>query len=108
MGKFSTAVNVWACIWTLFVSVIFILPTERPVTALTMNYAIAFLGLILGFSTIYWYISGKKFYTGPVIEATDEDSLRNSMDHDSRQEKVENKKWNHETWGLGYDFIFYF
>ncbi|THV53655.1 hypothetical protein BGAL_0045g00140 [Botrytis galanthina] len=92
MGKFSTAVNAWACIWTLFVSIIFILPTERPVTALNMNYAIAFLGLILGFSTIYWYVSGKKFYTGPVIEAADEDSLRHSLDRDSRQEKVENQK----------------
>ena len=91
MGKFSTAVNAWACIWTVFVSIIFILPTERPVTALNMNYAIAFLGLILGFSTIYWYISGKKFYTGPVIEAADEDSLRNSLDRDSRQEKEENQ-----------------
>ncbi|RAL64633.1 hypothetical protein DID88_001666 [Monilinia fructigena] len=75
--------------WHLVSSSFF--PTERPVTALNMNYAIAFLGLILVFSTVYWYISGKKFYTGPVIEAADEDSLRNSLDRDSRQEKVENK-----------------
>lgn len=33
LGKWSTAVNAWACIWTLFVSIIFILPTIMPVTA---------------------------------------------------------------------------
>ena len=33
-----------------------------------MNYAIAFLGLIFVFAGVYWYISGRKFYTGPRIE----------------------------------------
>lgn len=38
-----------------------------------MNYASAFLVLILGFATIFWYISGRKFYHGPVVEAQAED-----------------------------------
>ena len=33
MGKFSTAVNIWACVWTAFVSIIFLFPTAYPVTA---------------------------------------------------------------------------
>ncbi len=37
MGKASVFVNAWACIWTLFVSIIFILPTFRPVTAETVR-----------------------------------------------------------------------
>lgn len=69
LGKASFYVNAWACIWTLFVSIIFILPTLRPVTALNMNYAVAFLGLILLAALSYWYIGGRKFYTGPLIEA---------------------------------------
>lgn len=69
MGKFSTAVNVWACLWTLFVSIIFILPTVRPVAADTMNYAAAFLVAIFVAALTYWYISGKRWYTGPLIEA---------------------------------------
>jgi hypothetical protein len=44
-------------------------PTELPVTALTMNYAIAFLGGILIASTVWWFISGRKYYHGPIIEA---------------------------------------
>jgi amino acid transporter len=69
MGKLSPFVNAWTCIWTFFVSIIFILPTIRPVTANNMNYAIAFLGFILLCAAVYWYLGGKKFYTGPLIEA---------------------------------------
>jgi hypothetical protein len=39
-----------------------------------MNYAIAFLALIFFFSAVYWYMSGRKFYTGPLIEADIADS----------------------------------
>ncbi|KAL8692848.1 MAG: hypothetical protein Q9218_002198 [Villophora microphyllina] len=69
MGKIGYIVNGYACLWTLFVTIIFILPTVRPVGGDTMNYAIAFLGAILLFAAIFWYLTGKKYYTGPLIEA---------------------------------------
>jgi amino acid transporter len=69
MGRFSTIVNAWACLWTLFVSIIFILPTARPVTADTMNYAAVFLIAILAAAYAYWFLGGKKWYTGPLVEA---------------------------------------
>jgi amino acid permease (GABA permease) len=74
MGVFGKFVNAWACLWTLFVSIIFILPTVRPVTAQTMNYAAVFLVFILACAAIFWYISGRKNYSGPVIEAEGYDS----------------------------------
>ena len=37
MGKASVFVNAWACIWTLFVTIIFLLPTVRPVTAINVS-----------------------------------------------------------------------
>jgi amino acid transporter len=40
MGKASFFVNAWACIWTFFVSIIFILPTVRPVTAVNVSCAL--------------------------------------------------------------------
>ncbi|KIW16053.1 hypothetical protein PV08_06104 [Exophiala spinifera] len=69
MGRFSPYVNAWACIWTFFVSIIFILPTIRPVTAQNMNYAIVFLAFILLCAAVFWYLGGKRYYTGPLIEA---------------------------------------
>jgi len=69
LGKAGYYVNAWACIWTLFVSIVFIMPTVMPVTDINMNYAIVYLGGILAFAAVYWYIQGRKFYTGPLIEA---------------------------------------
>ncbi|KAL8873614.1 MAG: hypothetical protein Q9174_000939 [Haloplaca sp. 1 TL-2023] len=69
MGRFSALVNTIACVWTLFVTIIFILPTVRPVEGATMNYAIAFLAGILLFAALFWYLGGKKYYKGPLVEA---------------------------------------
>ncbi len=38
-----------------------------------MNYASAFLALILLAAGLYWVAGGRKFYTGPLIEAQAED-----------------------------------
>jgi hypothetical protein len=38
-----------------------------------MNYASAFLVLVLLSALLYWYISGRKFYHGPIVEAQFED-----------------------------------
>jgi len=34
-----------------------------------MNYATVFLVAILLASMIWWYASGKRYYTGPIVEA---------------------------------------
>lgn len=69
LGWASPFINAWACLWTLFVSIIFILPNFRPVTAENMNYAVAFLAFILLASMFFWFVNGKRYYTGPVVEA---------------------------------------
>ncbi|TID23482.1 putative amino acid permease protein [Venturia nashicola] len=74
MGKFGPAVNIWACVWTAFVSIIFLCPTVMPVTADTMNYAAAFLVAIYVAATAYWFAGGRKWYTGPLVEAEVNDS----------------------------------
>ncbi|KAL8673933.1 MAG: hypothetical protein Q9168_001680 [Polycauliona sp. 1 TL-2023] len=69
MGKWSWWVNAYAVAWTLFASIIYLLPTVRPVSLSTMNYAVAFLAAILVCSAIFWYTAGRKYYTGPLVEA---------------------------------------
>lgn len=87
LGRASKFINIWACCWTLFVSIIFIMPTLRPVTADNMNYAIAFMALILLFSLVWWYAGGRKYYTGPLIEA----EISESEIRDSSSGEVEAK-----------------
>jgi hypothetical protein len=91
LGRASVFVNAWACLWTLFVSIIFILPTVRPVTALEMNYASAFLALILGAAAISWYAGGRRYYTGPIVEAEREDGMRTSEEQESPEGKDDRK-----------------
>jgi hypothetical protein len=43
-----------------------------------MNYASAFLVLVLLFALLYWYLRGRKFYHGPIVEAVAEDSQSDS------------------------------
>lgn len=89
MGKFSKWVNIWACLWTLFVSIIFILPTNLPVAADTMNYACVFLAALIIASYSWWFAGGRKWYTGPLVEAEvlgDSDSAAHSI----TKEEVEN------------------
>ncbi|KIW25121.1 uncharacterized protein PV07_10785 [Cladophialophora immunda] len=89
LGKFSFFVNLWACTWTLFVSIIFLMPTIRPVTADNMNYAIVFLAFILLCAMVYWYLRGKRFYHGPIIEAeiqdTEVDSSSSAIEQDEKK-----------------------
>ena len=53
-----------------------------------MNYATAFLGLIFVFATVYWIISGRKFYTGPLVEAdiADEENSPDRRDASSGEQ----------------------
>jgi len=54
-----------------------------------MNYAVVYLAAILAFAAIYWFVQGRKFYTGPLIEADineDESQAGRSSD-----EEVNNK-----------------
>jgi hypothetical protein len=38
-----------------------------------VNYASVFLLFILGCAAVFWYISGRRYYTGPVVEAQAEE-----------------------------------
>jgi amino acid permease (GABA permease) len=81
LGKFSKPINCWAVIWTLFVSIIFLMPTTRPVTAENMNYAIVILVGILTFAMIYWFVGGaRKHYIGPRTKHRQQKEKDNSIE----------------------------
>jgi amino acid transporter len=44
LGKASTVVNIWACSWNTFISVIFLFPTMRPVDASNVSFRISATG----------------------------------------------------------------
>lgn len=74
----------------LFGTIIFSMPIIRPVTAQNMNYDIVDLAGILAFAALHWFKGGRKFYTGPVVEADiNEDPSRGGRSSDDELMKNE-------------------
>ncbi|KAH7096164.1 APC amino acid permease [Auriculariales sp. MPI-PUGE-AT-0066] len=67
-GWLGFAAN-WICIcWTLFISVIFSLPTVRPVTKDTMNYASVITVGVLVLSLLWYFVQARHHYVGPISD----------------------------------------
>ncbi|KAI8988952.1 amino acid/polyamine transporter I [Pilobolus umbonatus] len=66
LGRFSIPCGIVSCAWLLFTSALFITPTEAPITADNMNYAIVPFAAIMICSMTYFYFWGRKWFTGPV------------------------------------------
>ncbi|HLW02852.1 MAG TPA: amino acid permease [Ktedonobacterales bacterium] len=68
LGAWSKPVGWIAVIWILFISVLFMLPAANPITPTTFNYApVAVLGTLL-IITIWWLVSARHWFKGPVIQ----------------------------------------
>ena len=72
--------------FTVFICVLFVLPTAHPVNQTNMNYAIVSVGgifLIVGFTWLFW---GRHRFTGPVH--TNPDLATTFEDPSSQLEKT--------------------
>lgn len=87
MGKFGFWVNLWAVLWTAFVSIIFVFPTFYPVLADEMNYAVVILAAIFLAAGAYWVISGRKFYVGPISETQILEGVDTRKEKDAMEEQ---------------------
>lgn len=71
LGKLSIPLNMVSVAWVAFFGVILCVPSVSPVTPETMNWASVMICGIMGFSIIFWYISGRKYYKGPVTTSSE-------------------------------------
>lgn len=88
LGMFSFPISVIAVLWIIFITIVFVLPTVNPVNSQTLNYAVVAVGIVITYSVGFWFISARKWFTGPVkqieaeqmgvnvIEGEDIDDLR--------------------------------
>lgn len=67
LGKIGLAVNIIACGWMIFISVVFCFPPEMPVEVATMNYISVPLIGVPSIICIYWYIHKRKVFNGPDV-----------------------------------------
>ena len=59
-----------------------------------MNWAIVYLAAILAFAAIYWYLYGKRIYTGPIVEAHIDEGYSNDMERSSDESNMRQRKNN--------------
>jgi len=70
LGKWGVPVNIFSILFLTFTSIFLLFPPYQPVTAANMNYASLIFGAVCIASILYWFISGRKIYQGPVMERT--------------------------------------
>jgi len=87
MGLFC---NVTCIAWTLFVSVLFALPTYFPVTAENMNYASVITVGVIALSLLWYFSGARRHYTGPVSYTDGHgESTRGSTEDKTSKKDVE-------------------
>ncbi|RDB21998.1 Amino-acid permease BAT1 [Hypsizygus marmoreus] len=80
LGRFSFPVAIIAVLWILFISIVFVLPQINPVDSQTLNYAIVAVGIVVTYSLGFWFLSARKWFTGPVKQIAAEEMGIDVMD----------------------------
>jgi amino acid transporter len=65
LGRYSAIVGWTAIVWVGVICVLFVLPTASPITAASFNYTIVAVAVVVGFATIWWFASARRWFTGP-------------------------------------------
>ncbi|KAF5582721.1 choline transporter [Fusarium pseudocircinatum] len=86
----GAAVNIIASVFVVVITIFFCFPTALPVSANTMNYVSAVVGVFYLLLALYWMVYGKTF-EGPNFEAIIGQPLQIKGEHESEavQEKSE-------------------
>jgi hypothetical protein len=67
-GMLGISVNIIAIIFMIIAIFFSFWPPDRRVTVSNMNYSSLGFCSVVTLSLIYYYVSARKFYTGPVVE----------------------------------------
>jgi amino acid permease (GABA permease) len=65
LGRWSALIGWIAIVWVGIICVLFILPTQSPITVSTFNYTIVAVVVVVGLATIWWFASARRWFTGP-------------------------------------------
>ncbi|QSZ28658.1 hypothetical protein DSL72_003157 [Monilinia vaccinii-corymbosi] len=65
LGPWQKPLNGIACTWVIFISLVLMFPTARPVSLVNMNYAPVVGAGIAMFSLGWWWAGARRTYTGP-------------------------------------------
>nr|GAT50889.1 amino acid metabolite permease [Mycena chlorophos] len=69
LGRYSWTINLLSMLFTVFICILFVLPTAHPVNALNMNYAVVAVGGLMVLVLFMWVVWGRGRFKGPVFTA---------------------------------------
>lgn len=67
-GIWGVVNNIFACLYMIVIWFFSFWPPTDPTTPSTMNYASLVAGSVVLFSIVCYFVWGKKYYTGPIVE----------------------------------------
>jgi amino acid transporter len=73
LGRWSRPIGITAVTWVVIITILFMLPTASPITWTNFNYTVIAVVAVLGFATIYWAVSARKWFTGPKVQGSAEE-----------------------------------
>ncbi|GAA1150430.1 amino acid permease [Kribbella jejuensis] len=71
LGRWSRPIGIVAIAWVVFITILFMLPQVSPVTGSTFNYTPIAVLVVLGFAAAYWFLSARRWFTGPKVQGTE-------------------------------------
>jgi amino acid transporter len=83
LGRWYRPIGTIACLWVLFISVLFILPTlpggipfKHGFTWVDVNYAVIAVAGTLLLTGGWWLVSARRWFKGPVVQGSPEELAR--------------------------------
>ncbi|HEY5360460.1 MAG TPA: amino acid permease [Streptosporangiaceae bacterium] len=73
LGRWSKPVGIIAVTWVVIITILFMLPQAGPISWTTFNYAVIAVAVVLGFASIYWLVSARRWFTGPRVQGSPEE-----------------------------------
>jgi len=78
LGRWSRPIGYIAVIWVVFICIMLMMPQFSPgglgiTVANALNYAGIAVAIVIGFAGIYWLVSARKWFKGPVVQGSAEE-----------------------------------
>jgi amino acid transporter len=78
LGKWSRLVGTIAVVWVVFICIILMMPQYSPGGLgisfwNAFNFAPIAVAVVIGFAGIYWLVSARKWFKGPVVQGSSEE-----------------------------------
>jgi amino acid transporter len=73
LGKWGPVFGWVAIVWVVFICILFMLPSTKPINADTFNYTPVAVVAVIGFAGIWYAVSARKWFKGPKVQGSAEE-----------------------------------